>query len=742
MTRIHYPDRIRGHQPSGPSDNMHSPVRLDDIIEQMKAYHPDADVDALRKAHAFCARVHGAKAGRAGGSCPPGSLEIAAILIRLKTDVATIITGMLHDILAQELAEAEELKNLFGEDIGHLIELLTKLGKISFTTSEKQQAEYFRKMLLAMARDIRVVLVLLAVRLHDMRTLDRRPAAEKRRFAQETLDVYAPLANRLGISWIKCELEDLAFLHVLPEIFFELRDKVAQTVRDRAGYVEDVKKRIEEKLRSHQIAGQCYGRSKHLYSIYRKMERQGIEFEEVYDLIAFRVIVKSVQDCYAVLGIIHEAWKPIPGRFKDYIAMPKPNMYQSLHTTVIGPYSERMEVQIRTDEMHRVAEEGIAAHWKYKEGKAAAAVGSADERQLGWLRQMLEAQQEMADTPDFSGGVEVDLFSDEVYVFTPKGEVKAFPRGATPIDFAYSVHSQVGHRCVGARINGKLVPLKTELNNGDIVEVITAANQTPSKDWLKFVKTSRAAVRIRQWIKTEQREKSIELGRELLEKRLRKFGLSLKRVLASKELATAMQDLGYHSSSDLMAALGYGKLSPGQLVSRIVPEDKLKQAPEAKGRIGQVLEKIRKKPSSAIKIQGIDDIMVRYGKCCNPLPGDAVVGFITRGRGITVHAADCPAVLQADPDRRVEVEWDLKKKASHPTRIRVLSRDQKGILANMSSAVSNCEANIVGAQVHTTGDGRAVTDFTVDVADLDQLKQVVNALMQVKGVFKVERMRH
>ncbi len=472
------------------------------------------------------------------------------------------------------------------------------------------------------------------------------------------------------------------------------------------------------------------------------MERQGIEFEQVYDLIAFRVIVQSVQDCYAVLGIIHEAWKPIPGRFKDYIAMPKPNMYQSLHTTVIGPYSERMEVQIRTEEMHRVAEEGIAAHWKYKEGKAAAAVGSADERQFGWLRQMLEAQQEMTDTQDFSGGIEVDLFSDEVYVFTPRGEVKAFPRGATPIDFAYSVHSQVGHRCVGARINGKLVPLKTELNNGDIVEVITAANQTPSKDWLKIVKTSRAAGRIRQWIKTEQREKSIELGRELLEKRLRKYGVSLKRVLASRELAAAMQELGYHSSSDLLAALGYGKLSPGQLVSRIVPADKLKPAPEAKGRIGQVLEKIRKKPSSAIKIQGIDDIMVRYGKCCNPLPGDAVVGFITRGRGITVHVADCPAVLQADPDRRVDVEWDLKKKASHPTRIRVLSRDQKGILASISNAVSNCEANIISAQVHTTGDGRAVTDFTVDVADLDQLNQVVNALMQVKGVFKVERMRH
>ncbi|MEZ4598921.1 MAG: bifunctional (p)ppGpp synthetase/guanosine-3',5'-bis(diphosphate) 3'-pyrophosphohydrolase [Syntrophotaleaceae bacterium] len=725
-----------------PFPTMHSSVRIDDIIQQVLAYNPGADVDALRKAYVFCAKVHGARTRRPGEPYLADALEIARILARLKTDVATIISGMLYDILEQELAPPEELKNRFGEDIGQLIEILTKLGKITFITSEEQQAENFRKMLLSMARDIRVVLVLLAVRLYNMRVLEYFPVGDQRRFAQETLEIYAPLANRLGISWIKCELEDLAFRYVLPEIFFELKEKVAQNEQERAGYVEEVRELIGEKLRRHQIRGQCYGRYKHLYSIYGKMERQGIEFEQVYDIIAFRVIVETIQDCYAVLGIIHEAWKPIPGRFKDYIAMPKANMYQSLHTTVVGPYGERMEVQIRTEEMHRVAEEGIAAHWKYKEGKAAAAVGSEGERQLGWLRQMLEAQQDMSDSKDFSGPLEVDLFSDEVYVFTPKGEVKAFPRGATTIDFAYSVHSQVGNRCVGARINGKLVPLKTEMKNGDIIEVITSPHQTPSKDWLKFVKTSRAAGRIRQWIKTEQRERNIELGRELLEKRLRKYGCSLKKVQTGKEMAAAMAELGYHTADDLLAAIGYGKLSLGQVVSRVVPAEKLKPAQEEKAPAAQVSEKTAKKPSSTIKIQGIDDVLVRFGKCCNPLPGDPIVGFITRGRGITVHNADCPAVAKTDPDRQVEVEWDLKKKTSHPAKIRVSSKDQKGILANISSAVSNCEANIVSAQVSTSGDGRAVIIFSVDVADLEQLNRVINSVHQVKGVFKVERMRH
>jgi len=717
-------------------------VRLDDILEQVRSYAPEADSSLLHKAVVFSGKVHRGQLRSGGEPYLNHSLEIGFILARLKLDVATIVTGMLHDILQEGLAEVREIREFFGDSVGELVEGVTKLGRLTFTTSEEQQAENFRKMLLAMARDIRVILVKLAERLHEMRTLERRSEAEQCRIAQETLDIYAPLANRLGISWIKCELEDLALKHVLPQVYKDLRQKLDQTQQDRAGYVEEVKKQLRTKLEANGLQGEVSGRPKHLYSIYRKMERQGIEFEQVYDRVAFRIIVRTVPECYAVLGIIHASWKPIAGRFKDYIAMPKPNMYQSLHTTVIGPLGERMEVQIRTEEMHRVAEEGIAAHWKYKEGRTADEA-TTDEDQFGWLRQVLETHQDMTDSHELVGAVKIDLFSEEVYVFTPKGEVKAFPRGATPIDFAYSVHTEVGHRCVGARINGKLVPLRTPLKNGDVVEVVTSAGQRPSKDWLKFVATSRAASKIRQWIKTEQREKSIELGKELLEKRLRKYGMSLKKALASRELAQAMQDLGYQSSSELLAAVGYGKLPPGQLVSRVVPPDLLKPEAESRAtRLEQGGGPAVKKPTSAIRLQGIDDIMVRFAKCCSPLPGDPVTGFITRGRGITVHAADCPSVLQSDPARRVEVEWDLKKKVPHTAHIRIHSVDQKGVLAAVTNAVSACEANIVSANVQTSPDQKGVIVFAVSVEDVQHLNRVINALLKVKGVQRVERLRH
>jgi GTP pyrophosphokinase len=717
-------------------------LRLDEIIEKIQAYNPKADVDILRKAYVYSAKVHRGQSRLSGEPYLNSSLEIANILIRLKMDVPTITTGLLHDILQQELADVGELQALFGENVGELVQSLTRLGRITFTTSEEQQAENFRKMLLAMASDIRVILVKLAERLHDMRALESREAAEQRRIAQETLDIYAPLANRLGISWMKCELEDLSLRYVLPEVYADLRTKMEQQSKNRAGYVENVRKQLCEKMRQNGIEGECYGRQKHLYSIWRKMQRQGIEFEQVYDLIAFRVIVKDVRDCYAMLGVIHAAWKPIASRFKDYIAMPKANMYQSLHTTVIGPYGERMEVQIRTEEMHRVAEEGIAAHWKYKEGRGGDSIVTKDERQFGWLRQMLDSQQEFSDSHEFVGSVKVDLFSEEVYVFTPKGEVKAFPRGATPIDFAYSVHTEVGNRCVGARVNGKLVPLKTPLNNGDVVEVVTSPNQTPSKDWLKFVVTSRAASKIRHWVKTEQREKSIELGKELFEKRLRKYGCSLKKVLASKEFTQAMQDLGYHASSDLLAGIGYGKVPLGQVVSRVVPADKLRPEAEDKGVAAPQAGPVRKKPSSAIKLQGIGDIMVRFAKCCNPLPGDPVVGFITRGRGITVHQSDCPSVLESDRDRQIEVEWDVKKKAPHTAKIRLATEDRKGVLASVSNAISACEANIASASVQRTKTQKSLIVFAVEVVDVEHLNRVLNALHQVKGVYQVERLRH
>ncbi len=500
-----------------------------------------------------------------------------------------------------------------------------------------------------------------------------------------------------------------------------------------------MKKIISAKLREQGIAGEVSGRSKHLYSINQKMERQGVDLDQIYDLTAFRIIVESVRDCYAVLGIIHATWKPIPGRFKDYIAMPKANMYQSLHTTVVGPFGDRMEVQIRTQEMHRVAEEGIAAHWKYKE-KGSVQAGREDQR-FGWLRQLLEWQQELKDSREFMSSVKIDLFPEEVYVFTPRGDVKELPRGSTPVDFAFSVHTDVGHRCVGAKVNGKLVPLKTELHHGDIVEVITSPHQTPSKDWLKFVRTAKARNKIRQWVKEEQRSKSIELGKELLEKELRKYGYSLSRAMGGTAGAEAVEDLGFQALEDLYAAVGYGKVSVGQVIGRVVPAEKLKAEPVKPSRLGQVLEKVRKKPSSAIKIHGVEDILVRFAKCCNPLPGDPAVGFITRGRGVTVHTADCPHISEGDPERRIEVEWDLRRKSSRAAKIRVQCVDEKGMLASITGAITNCEANIVSASVHSTPDRRGVNLFEVDVQDLDHLNRVIAALMKIKGVQRVERMR-
>ncbi|HDR46943.1 MAG TPA: bifunctional (p)ppGpp synthetase/guanosine-3',5'-bis(diphosphate) 3'-pyrophosphohydrolase, partial [Geoalkalibacter subterraneus] len=614
-------------------------VRLDDILEKIRSYLPGADLDLVRKAYVFSAKVHQGQSRLSGEPYLTHPMEVAYILAQLRMDVPTVVTGLLHDALEDTLTTREEIQGVFGEEIASLVDGVTKIGKFFLRSHEERQAENFRKMLIAMARDIRVILVKLADRVHNMRTLSHKPVEQQRRIARETLDIYAPLANRLGISWLKGELENLSFRYLEPKAYQELSEKISRKQKERESYIGEVKKLIFAKLEEQGIKGEVSGRLKHLYSVYLKMERQGIDFEQVHDLVAFRVIVDSVRECYEVLGIIHSTWKPVPGRFKDYIAMPKANMYQSLHTTVIGPFGDRMEVQIRTWDMHNVAEEGIAAHWKYKEGKSTPG-DEQETRGFGWLRQLMEWQRELTDSREFMDAVKIDLFPEEVFVFTPRGEVKELPKGATPVDFAYTVHSDVGHTCVGARVNGRLVPLKTPLHNGDVVEVITAPNHTPSKDWLKFVRTSKARNKIRQWVKAEQREKSIEIGRDLLEKELRKHGMSFNRALSSGEMNRALEELGFHQVDELLASVGYGKLSPGQAAARIVPEEKLRAEQESRpSRIGQVLSKIRKKPSSAIKIQGIEDIMVRFAKCCNPLPGDKVIGFITRGRGLTVHTS-------------------------------------------------------------------------------------------------------
>ncbi|MBI2354445.1 MAG: bifunctional (p)ppGpp synthetase/guanosine-3',5'-bis(diphosphate) 3'-pyrophosphohydrolase [Deltaproteobacteria bacterium] len=714
-------------------------IRLNDILDKVAAYNPAADMNLIRKAYVYCAKVHQGQTRLSGEPYIIHPMEVAGLLAELKLDVPSIITGFLHDTIEDTLATSEELTEMFGEEVAALVDGVTKISKIHFKTKQESQAENFRKMLLAMANDIRVILVKLADRLHNMRTLEFQPETKQRSIARETMDIYAPIANRLGISWVKVELEDLSFRYLNPEIYFDLARKISLKKKEREAFVEEAKAIIIEKLLSHGIHGEVSGRSKHLFSIYRKMEKRNVEFEEIYDLIAIRILVDDVRECYEVLGVIHSAWKPIPGRFKDYIAMPKGNMYQSLHTTVIGPHGDRMEVQIRTHEMHRVADAGIAAHWKYKEGKG---YDEKDVKRFAWLRQLLEWQQELQDSKEFMDSVKVDLFPEEVYVFTPKGDVKGFPKGSTPIDFAYAVHTDVGHRCVGAKVNGKLVPLKYELKNGDIIEVITSPHHTPSKDWLKIVKSSRARNRIRTWIKTEERKRSIVLGRELCEKDLRKYSVNLQKIQKGGEFRKVAGEFGYAGDDDLLAAVGYGKVSTGQIIGRLLPGEKLQERAERKeSRLTAVINRLKGKSSSAVEISGVDDVLVRFGKCCNPVPGDDIIGFITRGKGVTIHTSDCQLAMETDPERRIDVAWNKIKSAALPVRIRVICHDVKGILAGITTAITNSEANISSAHILSTIDGRGENTFEVNVIDLTHLQKVMNAIMRVKGVIKVERIR-
>jgi len=714
-------------------------IRLNDILDKVAAYNPTADLNLIRKAYVYCAKVHLGQTRLSGEPYIIHPMEVAGVLADLRLDVPSIITGFLHDTIEDTLTTNEELVEMFGEEVATLVDGVTKISKIHFKTKEESQAENFRKMLLAMAIDIRVILVKLADRLHNMRTLEFQPEIKQRAIARETMDIYAPLANRLGISWVKVELEDLAFRYLDPDTYFDLARKISSKKQEREAFVHEAKSIIIDKLEQHGIQGEVTGRSKHLYSIYRKMEKRNVEFEEIYDLIALRILVDSVRECYEVLGVIHSAWKPIPGRFKDYIAMPKGNMYQSLHTTVIGPHGDRMEVQIRTHEMHKVADAGIAAHWKYKEGKG---YDEKEVKRFAWLRQLLEWQQELQDSKEFMDSVKVELFPEEVYVFTPKGDVKSFPKGSTPIDFAYSVHTDVGHRCVGAKVNGKLVPLKHELKNGDIIEVITSPHHTPSKDWLKVVKSSRARNKIRAWIKTEERKRSITLGKDICEKEFRKYSLNLAKLQKTGEFKKVAAEFGFAGDDDLLAVVGYGKISAGQIIGKLVPEEKIHERAQRKeSKLTAVIDKIKGKSSSAVEIGGIDNVLVRFGKCCNPVPGDEIVGFITRGRGVTVHTSDCPFVLDADPQRRIDVTWNKSKTSTLPVKIRVLCHDVKGVLANTTLAITNCEANISSAIIQTTVDKRGENLFEVNVVDLTHLQKVINALMKVKGVIKVERIK-
>jgi guanosine-3',5'-bis(diphosphate) 3'-pyrophosphohydrolase len=695
-------------------------IRFNDILEQVSAYNPQADLDFLKKAYVFSAKVHQGQIRLSGESYLVHPLEVAHILVKLQLDTASVVTGLLHDTLEDTYTNMEEVRQNFGEEIAQLVDGVTKISKITLKSSEENQAENFRKMILAMVKDIRVILVKLADRLHNMRTLKYHPPSKQMAIAEETLDIYSPLANRLGIDWIKNELEDLGFQYLHPDIYNDIKRKVATKEKERERYIGEVKRIITKKLFEYKIEAEVTGRPKQIYSIYKKMNAQDIDFDQVYDLTAFRIIVNNVKECYEALGIIHSLWKPIPGKFKDYIGLPKANRYQSLHTAVIGLYGERMEIQIRTLDMHRVAEEGIAAHWKYKEGKF---TEGEDDKRIYWVRQLLEWQRELQDNSEFLETVKMDLYPNDVYVFTPKGEVKEFPRGTTPVDFAYSIHTDIGHRCIGAKVGGRLVPLKYELKSGDTVAILTSPTHHPSKDWLKFVKTPRAQTKIRQWIKKEQRERSIALGREICEKEFRKFSLNFPKLFKSGEIQKVANDFSLQSVDDLMALVGYGKISPKQIAGKLVPPETLETGKKRKeSRIEKIIHLVQKKPQEAIKIHGVDDVMVRFASCCNPVPGDRITGFITRGRGITIHTADCSNVLNNDPQRKVKVEWDVKHKQTHPVRIRVICSDRKGLLADISSSITSNEANITNAQLNTTQNKRAICTFAVEIKDLSHLR--------------------
>jgi GTP pyrophosphokinase len=717
-------------------------LSLTDLSDRVRAYQPAADLDLLAKAYHFGNEAHRGQTRKSGDPYFTHPASVAGIITELKLDTASVCAGLLHDVVEDTLSTVTDLERDFGQEVAFLVDGVTKLSKINFTSKEDRQAENFRKMVVAMARDIRVLLVKLCDRLDNMRSLEFMKAEAQDRIARETMDIYAPLANRLGIARFKSELEDLSFRYIDADAYADLERKVAKTKRQRDDYIAEVSKLLVKKVREQGYDADVTGRAKHLYSIWRKMQANQCDFDQVPDVIAFRVLVPTVGDCYATLGVIHSQWTPVPGRFKDYVALPKPNMYQSLHTTVIGPGHERIEIQIRTQDMHRVAEQGIAAHWKYKE-RNSGGLDPKDATRFGWLRQLMEFQKELKDPAEFLESVKVDLFQDEVYVFTPKGDVRVFPRGATPIDFAYAIHTEVGEHCSGSRVNGTIVPLRYKLRNGDVVEVMTNPNQQPSKDWLDFVVSGRARSKIRSHFRAGQRDKSLKLGRELLEKDLHQNGMSLSKLLKSTEETRKVVDrFSVGSIDEIFIGIGYGKIAAKAVTEFLSPKEDGESVPPPaikEGRIESLVRKVTGRDSHGIRLNGIDDVLVRYTKCCNPLPGDEIVGFITRGRGITVHRRTCPRAFDADPERRVEIAWDTHAKINRPVQVRVMTANRPGILSTLGQTFHAQGINISEATCRAGDDGRATSTFTFLCSDLAQLKNVIRQLQKIPGVVAVER---
>ncbi len=713
-------------------------IRYEDLAEKVLANHPEAPMEMVQRGYVVSAKYHKGQLRMNGEPYLTHPIEVANILAELKLDAVTVTAGLLHDVLEDTLMSPEELRKQFGEEVYQIVDGVTKISQVQFTSRQEKQAENFRKMLLAMVGDIRVLFLKLADRLHNMRTLQYLAPESRERISRETLEIYAPLAHRLGMARIRGELEDLAFSFLDPAAY---QNTVALIEARRAvseDFIREAKETITAELVEHKIPARLESRIKRIYGVYNKMRRQKITIDEVYDFIAIRVITDTVRNCYTILGILHNLWKPVPGRIKDYIAIPRPNLYQSLHTSVIGKSGQPFEIQIRTQEMHRVAEEGIAAHWKYKEGKTGAVEG---EEQFRWLRQLIDAQSEIKDAREFLTSLKVDLYPDEVYCFTPKGEVITLPRDATPIDFAYAIHSEVGHRCAGAKVNSRIVPLRHKLKNGEVVEIITSKDASPSRDWLAFVKTPRARSKIKKWVNQKEREDAAELGRKLLEKEARKFKTSWKQVLNAAALPRVLSDQGIPRTEDLYPEVGFGKIAPRQILAALFPdvsplsEEKAKPSP-----IAAVVQKVLGLGESPITVKGQDGLLVYRAKCCNPIRGDEVVGYITRGKGISVHTTACPNVSHfLGSERLTDVEWiNVPGDELFSVRLAISVEDRQGILAEITSAISNLKTNIRESRSSTDG-GKGLVEVTIEIHDTKHLQKVVQVLKSIRGIQDVDR---
>jgi GTP pyrophosphokinase len=727
------------------------------LLGEVHENRPGDDLDIIRRAWIFCLEQHEGQKRASGEPYVVHPLEVGLVLAELKMDSTAIAAGLLHDAVEDTNVTTAEIESRFGEQVAHIVDGVTKLDRIKFANREDQQAENIRKMLLAMVTDVRVVIIKLADRLHNMRTLEHLKPEKRQKIARETLDIYAPLAHRLGMGKLRGELEDLAFRYTDPYAYEQLEKQINALRVEGEVFLGGLVKTLEAKLRENKIQGRVEWRIKRLYSIQQKLADQKLPIDQVYDLLAIRVICHSVQDCYAVLGLLHSIWRPVPGRIKDFIAMPRPNLYQSLHTTLIAPGGHQFEVQIRTEDMHRVAEEGIAAHWKYKAGEN---VSAKDEARLAWVRQLMEWQREMSDPNEFMSTLKIDLYPEEVYTFTPKGKVVVLPKDASPIDFAYAIHTEVGNTTTGAKVNGRMVPLRTKLHNGDIVEIMTQAGHAPSRDWLSFTKSSRARNKIKHWINEHQRERAMEIGQKLLDREARKYKMALSHYSAANfdKVAT---EYGLTTQAELLAGIGFGKFSARQVLNKLEPGSTVTTEPSQPGVIGNTLEHMSDavkrvffgKGSDSLQVEGQDDLLVYRARCCNPIRGEEIIGYVTRGKGVAVHARSCPNVqnLLYESDRRIQVEWaplpgDTEKgngkgQTTYPVKLTVLCDDRAGLLKEFTAIISDDGTNIRSSASDSSPDGGAVVDFVIETVDVRHLNRLVDKLRRVQGVRDVQRVQ-